>query len=227
MNCGQFQDTVHDLVREEPLDNGIVEEAFAHAESCEACDALLGEAESLSAGLHALAARHVVEQAPPSVEAALLREFAERHAPVRLAGNRGRYFALATAAIAAAAVFLVVVAMRPRATRPDVTTQTASDAAPVAGSEVVSPEADPALIDDELPGDEAASVASFEPLTEAFDASAANGGIDDGMVVRVELSRAALESFGLPVDGSGDDQVLADLVGTSDGMPQAIRVLSW
>jgi hypothetical protein len=108
-----------------------------------------------------------------------------------------------------------------------VTTQTASDAAPVAGSEVVSPEADPALIDDELPGDEAASVASFEPLTEAFDASAANGGIDDGMVVRVELSRAALESFGLPVDGSGDDQVLADLVVTSDGMPQAIRVLSW
>jgi len=51
--------------------------------------------------------------------------------------------------------------------------------------------------------------------------------LDGGAIVRVELPRATLASFGLPVAEFGDAQrILADLVVSADGTPQAIRLVS-
>jgi hypothetical protein len=74
--------------------------------------------------------------------------------------------------------------------------------------------------DDKIPN-------SFVPLSQTFDPAS----VDDDTVVRVVLSRAALGHFGLHVDSVAtdheEDQVVADLVLTNDGTPQAIRVVGW
>ena len=60
--------------------------------------------------------------------------------------------------------------------------------------------------------------ASFVPLPYADDPSA----LDEGTVVRVEMPRAALASFGLPVAAmESDGTVRADLIVSADGTPQA------
>ena len=70
-------------------------------------------------------------------------------------------------------------------------------------------------------GDEEKSTNSFVPLSQTFDPESA----DDDTVVRVVLSRAALDKFGLHMASGGSDQVVADLIVTNDGTPQAIRVV--
>ncbi len=61
------------------------------------------------------------------------------------------------------------------------------------------------------------------PLPYAYDPSELEG----GAVVRVVLPRAALVSYGLPVEGMGvRDQVTADMVVSQDGTPQAIRLVA-
>ena len=68
-----------------------------------------------------------------------------------------------------------------------------------------------------------AEYASFQPLPYADDPST----LEDGAVVRVEMPRAALASFGLPVAAmESDDTVRADLIVSADGTPQAIRLVS-
>jgi len=64
---------------------------------------------------------------------------------------------------------------------------------------------------------------AYMPLPGAYDPSELEG----GAVVRVVLPRAALVSYGLPVEGMGvADHVTADMVVSQDGTPQAIRLVA-
>jgi hypothetical protein len=64
---------------------------------------------------------------------------------------------------------------------------------------------------------------AYMPLPYSYDPSSLEG----GAVVRVVLPRAALISYGLPIEGMGvADQVTADMVVSQDGTPQAIRLVS-
>ena len=64
---------------------------------------------------------------------------------------------------------------------------------------------------------------AYVPLPYSYDPSAMEG----GTVVRVVLPRAALVSYGLPIEGMGvSDQVTADMVVSEDGTPQAIRLVT-
>ena len=64
---------------------------------------------------------------------------------------------------------------------------------------------------------------AYVPLPYAYDPSDLEG----GAVVRVVLPRAALISYGLPVEAMGvSDQVTADMVVSEDGTPQAIRLVA-
>jgi hypothetical protein len=76
-------------------------------------------------------------------------------------------------------------------------------------------------------GDDEKSAGSFVPLSQTFDPAS----VDDDTVVRVVLSRAALDSFGLHLADDAKiqagSQVVADLIVTNDGTPQAIRVVGW
>ena len=71
--------------------------------------------------------------------------------------------------------------------------------------------------------DDSTYATNFVPLPYADDPSA----LEDGAVVRVEMPRAALASFGLPVAAmESDGTVRADLIVSADGTPQAIRLVS-
>jgi len=51
--------------------------------------------------------------------------------------------------------------------------------------------------------------------------------LEGGAIVRMNLSRAALASFGLPVSELGDaEQIPADVVVNADGTPEAVRLVT-
>jgi len=221
MTCDEFERIAQALARDEGLDVGTLEGAFTHADSCESCDALLEEAESLTSNLRALAAHHASETAPARVETALLQAFRQRQEPALNGLQRWRWSA--GLAIAAAVVLVLAVTGRPQALWHPGGVASASRgqsghrlgtpaaiAAPQQGSQTTA-------VDDEEGAD------SFVPLSGAYDLDSLN----EDPIVRVVLTGEDLESLGLPVGDSGDEQVVADLIIANDGTPQAIRVVSW
>jgi hypothetical protein len=223
MNCEQFQNLVHDLARNEPLDSNTIDAALSHAETCRACDALMDEAESLHHGLHSLAAQRASDQASARIEEALLEAFEQQFRPSsglrgamgRRVGARRGFWLASAAGVAAAAILFVSMAFHRGTPQPGSVTHAAQTQVETA--------ADPAYeIGTDAPT-EATVADSFVSLSPAFDSSS----LDDDAVVRVVLSDAALESFGVPANEIGHGEVVADLVVASDGMPQAIRILGW
>jgi hypothetical protein len=154
-------------------------------------------------------------EAPPRVEAALLREFQVS----KLAGSRRRVHGQLAALGAAAAILLALglgvqhgIALRP-------------SAAPAQGANVApdasATPAESAAASSQQDEDEYAT--EFVPVPYADDPAALEG----GAIVRVTLPRSALPSFGLPItESDGTDRVFADLLVSEDGTPQAIRLVS-
>jgi hypothetical protein len=224
MDCSQFEKIVHDLDR--PGTEGFVlrESALAHAESCSHCAPLMTDSESLDAALHALAQREAGRQAAPRVGSALIEEFRRQKA----ASFRRRVQRQIAALSAAAAILLVLgFSLHRRITAgpglAPVAKVAEKTSAPPVASPVVGGESlqqDQGLASER---DDAAYAADFVPLPYADDLSA----LDEGAVVRVEMPRAALASFGLPVAAmESDGTVRADLIVSADGTPQAIRLVS-
>jgi hypothetical protein len=218
MNCEHFRSLLPDLARDvtaggrdELLDAAAVREALEHADACQACDELLEEAESVTSALRTMATADSERQAPPRVEKNLLRVLEVRRS-LAMHSSYQRRFVLAGAA-GAAAVALLGISLVWRAGTPAV----------VSLAPALSASATPAGQSDWLSGfgDEEKMTNSFVPLSQTFDPASA----DDDTVVRVVLSRAALDKFGLHVESGGSDQVVADLIVTNDGTPQAIRVV--
>jgi hypothetical protein len=225
MNCEQFQALAQALARDEGLDVATLEGALSHADSCESCDALLEEAESLTSDLRALAARHADEAAPACVETALLLAFRQQRQPGASVSNlRWRRWSAGIAGVAAAILLVLALTGRPTALWHPAGVATATqpdqpDRAPVMLATASAPQqaSETAAVDDEEGAD------SFVPLSGTYDLASLN----EDPIVRVVLSGEDLESLGLPVGDSGDEQVVADLIIANDGTPQAIRVVSW
>lgn len=221
MNCEQFHELVESLARDEALDGTLVQEALAHADSCGPCDALLEESEALTRNLGQLARQYRSEQAPAHIEKNLLRVLRGRRAP-KVPPKRARWLLLAGAgSIAAAALVVVLLIGRGRFTAggASIGQLGAKNAGVASGPGNTAADsynlAESSLNDEENPAD------SFLPLSPTFDPSS----LDDDTMVRVVLSRSALESLGLPLNVGGDSQVVADLIVSSDGTPQAIRLI--
>jgi hypothetical protein len=239
MDCTQFEEILSDLNRPEITGTALRESALAHAESCSRCAKLLAEAESLDQGFRALAAVERDLRAPERVEAIVLQEFRRRRDAV--SGRRiGRQ---ATLGIAAAILLVVGVSLHHWVARSSGSESVAQT--PAAGS-APSPTKNSAemrarvaaqpetsiSVESEERGQEVESAPlseqndsedAFMPLPYADEPAA----LDGGAVVRVEMPRAALASFGMPVAAmEGDGTVQADLVVSEDGTPQAIRLVS-
>lgn len=226
MNCGEFQEILHDLDRTGTAGPAMRESALAHAESCGSCGRLLTEAEALDFGLHKVAMRGETRTAPLRVEAALLSEFRKRHPgpqPRRIGGYA------AVAGIAAVAL-LAVGLMRVRV---GVTPDRSSRGTPLAGNtgpnvaagngssaSDVNSASESGGLNELASSDEGTD---FVRLPYADDAASLEG----GAVIRVAVPRSTLASWGLPVSGvAGTDRIPAELVVSADGMPQAIRLIS-
>lgn len=243
MDCAKFQEVLADLDRPGVLPAALRESAFAHAEGCGDCGQLLTETELLDAELRRLAARDRDLHLPSGLEAKLLNAFRQRNS----VAERKTAWRYATA-IGIAAVLLLSVGFwlnwrttgsnrlpSVKVSAPALAVGAAASASNTAPS--VSGYTNPRQIaatppavipntrgdasDDALVS-EPDTTAGFIPLPDADP-----GPLEDGAVVRVEMSRAALASFGLPLEAmEGSGTVRADLIVSSDGTPQAIRLLS-
>jgi hypothetical protein len=218
-----------------------------HAESCSACRCRLANERMLSAGLTAMAA---ASDGVPSaaVRAALMAEFRRRRTVTpmpRIWTQRAKW--LAVAAVAAAVLLAVFLSIGHRAQKPVEAVRAPSTMAPpqppVTAS--IKPPVPPSLPaetkaavpvkhraashprrvvkKDPAPQEEPAEVASefleipyVEPLRPEQRAD----------VFRVQIPRANMAVFGLPVTGGRlDARVTADILMGEDGVVRAIRFI--
>lgn len=249
MNCILFQSSVSDLARGDLLDDSR-RAALDHAKECDVCAAQLNNEQKLSAGLQVLASATQDQEAPPHVERKLLDAFRAR-SKWRQAQSRARLVwagrAIATTAAAAAvSLFVFSGAERPR---PDnvgpgtssepgapAVEQTKQPGNEVSGQAVWS---DLDLRDKSARREVKRSRSQHsktriannpapqrEVATEFIPVMYGQGlpPIEGGRLIRVQLPRSALWSFGLPmnVDRAGS-RITADVLVGNDGMARAVR----
>ena len=212
MSCEDFEDDVVDLARGEELGDAERAEALAHAEECLRCAARLDDERAVTSGLCAFAARTAGAEAPPRVEAALLRalrdpESVDDGGPATTITSPSRAVELLLLA-AAAAILAAIVLVPPRvASFPE-------PAAPTA----VSPRTGAAGEAAEVAA--AGEDADFVALSYGDDLRE----LDSMQVVSVELPRTALAALGWPGgDSAQTESVKAEVIVGHDGVARAIR----
>jgi hypothetical protein len=222
MDCGEFEEVVHDLDRPGTQGLELRETALIHAESCGQCGRLMTEAESLDYSLQTLAAHDIGLQAPPRIEASLIREFRLRKAA---SSRRRMQWGMAALGTAAAALLTLGISLRHSealGTKP----QLASSLSGEVGAKVSGTSSEAIEVAENQSKDSenvTENATAFVSLPYATDPETLEG----GSVVRVLLSRPALASLGLPVANMGaTEQIPADIVLSEDGAPQAIRLVS-
>ena len=240
MNCQNFETIVNDLARDQIMDAAARDSALAHASACARCAARLADERMLSAGLRRLAASVNAEEAPARIEARLLAALREQPAFSPSTAVVSRYSPrLRRLAISAAAAVLVVLALaairfnqssrvdrvesaqelnfnyqlagpNPVKRQPLVASRSPRR---VPRRNVVHQSERPSLATQEIATD-------FIPLVQGDSLNL----MESGQLVRVELPRSALVSFGLPMNMEHADQrVKADVVVGNDGLARAIR----
>ena len=220
MDCTRFEEIVHDIERPGTEGFAFRDGALAHAESCANCARLMTDLESLDAGLRAISVAAAGQQAPVNLEVRLMAEFRrQKMASLRWSvQHQIAAFSTAAAVLLAVGFSLHHFMGHPGNEAPGVAQVVHAPSSPAAGAAGGgTPQNSANLID----ADDS-EYASFVPLPYADDPSA----LDEGTVVRVEMPRAALASFGLPVAAmESDGTVRADLIVSADGTPQAIRLV--
>jgi hypothetical protein len=227
MTCREFDEVVHGFVRMELLDVSLREAAIEHAAHCGKCAEGMAEAGVLADVTEAAAGSVREQQAPASVEAALLSAFRSQ----RRRTIRWRTFEWAAAGAAAAMLAIVLwTSSAPSKGQPppepgkDVSSHSKE---PLDASGPESTQPDEAVLGAEQEGSNAAtggtySMADFVPVpfTDGI------GPEDPGMVVRVQLTRASLAELGYPVDELySSDWIRADVLVGQDGWPRGVRLV--
>jgi hypothetical protein len=276
MNCRNLETIITELARNQMLDARVKEDARAHMETCKRCAVRFADEQTLTAGLHAVAASLAATETPARVEAALLSAFRQGAAtPFVLANTPAQPIRtpwLPWSIAAAAAILIFSVFALPHLlpnNSGERTSQGASNAHPAPGLSpaVTTPEATPdepaieplnATVSPEEESDvippsprtmdrrraviqtvaqrnrSAQRATNLTPTTNANEEittdflplsySSSLSQFDEGQVVRVELPRSALQSFGLPVNAeSAGERVKADVLLGHDGVARAIR----
>jgi len=235
MDCAQFQAVLHELDRPGTEGATLCERALAHAELCSDCATLLIEVESLDFSLRQAAADSSDWQAPPRLETLLLQEFRREKSA---SASRGVRWQLAAFGIAAAVLLALGLSLHRQhlvalggVGSAQTSTQTAAQAPDNSAAKKATVTAPDSNNNSQTAGhsapaaqmDDGEYATAYMPLPGAYDPSELEG----GAVVRVVLPRAALISYGLPVEGMGvADHVTADMVVSQDGTPQAIRLVA-
>jgi len=243
MNCQTFEETINVLAREQMMDAGLRESALAHAGGCELCAARLADERALSSKLRLVAGMETAG-APFRVEEQLMAAFdAQALAPSRSRVNRWIY---AAGAVAAGLLLVVGIgAMRRRTVTPskapDKTTVATvvgftpaappieSPVAPGAEPSMPSPvkanlnrRRHPPIANDVMNPANKEVATDFMPVM--YNASGVTGYEPGSQIVRVEVPRSVMASFGLPVNmARADERVKADVLLGVDGLAHAIR----
>lgn len=250
MNCQRFENVVSELARGQMMAAEQRGEALAHSETCEKCAARLRDEEMLTRGLQSLAAEMEPLGAPGDVENRLLEAFRARHVVTPIASRRSNAGYWVAAAVAAMFLIGISVVVFRSSTNVDEPRQAVKQAEPQVRPENKAPENKPSEQftagvqeqNDSLPQrqkpkrihpaglrrPENAQLANhvneiatdFIPLSYMSAASLQDG----GQIIRVQVPRAALANFGLPVNMDRyNERVKADVLFGVDGRAQAIR----
>ena len=245
MNCQRFESVVSELVRGQMMAVEQRGEALAHSDACDDCAARLRDEEMLTRGLRSLAVEMEPLEAPAAIETRLLAEFRNRPVAAPRKQVNARYWLTAVAAILLIAIAVVAVRLRvveekklaevpaPKVETPrEVPQQKPVEEKSLAVND--TKEQQPKVIQyqpkrrsNRLSRPEVVSnhvtnevATDFVPLGYMNAASLQDG----GQIIRVELSRSALTSFGFPVNMDRyNERVKADVLLGVDGMARAIR----
>jgi hypothetical protein len=228
MTCREFDEVVHGLVRMELLDVVVREKALDHAAHCPNCADRMAEARLLAEATESVARNSREQQAPPSVEAALLSDFRSHHRRASWV----RRLEWVTAGAVAAMLLVFVWNYQGRTNRDQSSPAPSKDVssqskAPLDASVPVlqQPGESTQVAADEVAdrvGGEGYAASDFVPVpfTEGIAPE------DAGMVVRVQLTRASLAELGYPVaETPGEDLILADVLVGEDGWPRGVKLV--
>jgi hypothetical protein len=202
MNCIEFESMVMAIARSEVMDAAARRSGLAHAEACVRCAHRLTSEQALCDVMAAAVVEDSVKEAPPRVREMLVGAFRER----RVAAQRQRRTWLRRVlAGSVAAILLLSAAVVLRKT---VNTRAARMSAALSA----------------IPNSEAAAEAGDEVMTDFIPVVYDPAPIGRGSLVRVDLPRAALVAFGLPVNEDRNEELVqADLLLDDDGLMRAVR----
>jgi hypothetical protein len=243
MNCQTFSELVSDVAREQMMEAALRSQALAHAGECRPCAVRLKAQQQLTADLGELAQAAKDQTASDAVWESLSAAFDARNvSPVIPSARRWIYAAGAIAAMLLLIFALAWIAV-PRRQTPNVQAAIPENSPPAktiqsSPETIVEPKHD-----DTVTGvNQKPQVASRRHLSSRHTSTAqisqpkeiatdfiplTYGNPDlgaDAQMVRVELPRSAMASFGLPVNmDRADQRVKADVLLGADGLARAIR----
>jgi hypothetical protein len=253
MNCQKFEEVVSDIAREQILDVSVRSDALAHCHGCEPCAVRLEDELAITHRLRDFAGSFDSIGAPARVEAQMLAAF-ELHTlrerqPVVI--SRQRYWISAIAALVLIVFALSIIRWRqavPAAEKAaagliaagglPADSNSPSPTVSVVGQDdrnqvLIPPKRAPTIrhsrrnakstTNQSKPTDNSEIATDFLPVTYGGTANLADG----GTMVRVELPRSAMASFGLPVNmDRANERVKADVLLGVDGLAHAIRFVA-
>lgn len=250
MNCQRFEDVVNDIAREQILDVNVRSEALGHARECRQCSVRLEDELAITLRLRDFATSFKPAGASERVRARLLSAFAELSSvsspPLR---SRQLYWVSAIAAMLL--IMLAVSIFQLRRARPskgaanDVAVIYESPPPPSPSSSSMSS----SVVDQNVSSLKTQKTVLTAPnvrhgarITNRAKPTEAGGnneiatdflpvtygGVanleDGGRMVRVELPRSAMASFGLPVNMDRANEIVkANVLLGVDGLAHAIR----
>ena len=244
MNCQNFEDVVNEIAREQIIDTGVRAEALRHSDGCERCAERLEDERAMTLSLRDLAENTAAAGAPDRVETGLLAAFDELGLtqfptlPVSAGRYRPQYL------IGAIAAGLVLVfglsairwwqpAPLPQETRTPLVANGGSPSSAPMVSTFAPPIIKKNLTDSRRRHKSGASAKTKRATTDNTEIATdfipvVYGGAvnlaEGGRMVRVQLPRLAMASFGLPVHmDRANEKVKADVLVGVDGLAQAIR----
>jgi hypothetical protein len=253
MNCQKFESIVGELARGRMMEVDIRQDALAHSDECSRCTLRLRNEDMLTRGLQLLAAETESAQAPSHLEQRLLEVFRERRAlqSVSVTAGGRRYWLSAAAAVllivgSAIAIRWQMVRSTDQIPQAAVGPGTQTDSGNDVSDPLPAPVKKVKHPANWKPKGRTSNIlanARLQPVTKKTTAPVTNniskeiatefmplGYLnaanfqDGGQIVRVELPRSAMASFGLPVNMDRyNERVKADVLLGVDGVAHAIR----
>jgi len=253
MNCQKFESLAAELARGEMMEVDVLGDARAHQTQCERCAARFRDEEMLTFGLRSLVSEMNSLEGSPFLEERLLASFRQRSVvvPSTLTRSYRPYWLTAVAAILLIVFGLVAVvwkgsnqpksqvAVQPSVPQvPDIIKEEKNVTTPKPGNAVNLPtpvqpkrnlgarELQARNSRPNKPENAVANHASNEVATDFMPLGYLNPASlqDGGQIVRVEVPRTTMASFGFPVNMDRyNERVKADILLGVDGVPHAIR----